>query len=138
MIFTSLACTQYSGIGMRHCTKRQHDAVRAGQHGLGEVHRHMMRPHLAGGYSVLNMCCCWVQAALSSWGADFLKKNKESVAEANTAVAAAIEKQKGATTGRLTWPTASFPSRNVLPKVIKHVNRVAFCYQDLLLATICA
>ncbi len=40
-----------------------------------------------------------MQAAASGWGADFLKKNKESVAKANTAVAAAIEEGDSAAKG---------------------------------------
>ena len=41
-----------------------------------------------------------VQApAVSGWGADFLKKNKESEAKANAAVAAEIEEQKGGAKG---------------------------------------
>jgi hypothetical protein len=43
------------------------------------------------------MCC--VQAAASGWGADFLKKNQESVAKANAAVAAAIEESDSAAKG---------------------------------------
>ncbi len=74
-------------------------------------------------HSVLKMCGCWVQAASSGWGAEFLKKNKDSVATANAAVAAAIEEQKGPTTGRLMWPQHStFLSKSVLPKPLCHVS----------------
>ncbi len=40
-----------------------------------------------------------MQAAASGWGADFLKKNQESVAKANAAVAAAIEESDSAAKG---------------------------------------
>ena len=71
---------------------------------------------LAGRCLILKLCCCfWVQAALSGWGADFLKSNKESEAQANAAVAAAIEKEKGTTTGRLTWHSNLVRKKRCLP-----------------------
>lgn len=44
-----------------------------------------------------SMCC--VQAAASGWGVDFLKKNQDSVAKANAAVAAAIAESDSAAKG---------------------------------------
>ena len=55
-----------------------------------------------------NVLLLGLQAALSGWGADFLKQNKKSEAKANAAVAAAIEEQKGTTKGRLSPQEQSF------------------------------